>query len=430
MQTVNRTASTTARSAELRDQARRLTPGGVHSNVRLLGPQLFIDHAKGPRLVDVDGNDYLDYLLGQGPNFLGHAPDDVLDAVDAACRRGMVFGAQHELEITAAQAVLDAIGWADSMRFAGTGSEAVQAVLRAARAATGRRKFIRFAGHYHGWLDNVLVNVGIDGCDAEVASAGQLPGHLDDSIMLPWNDLALVADVLEDLHDDVAAVITEPVMLNAGSIEPAGGFLEGLRALCDRYGVALIFDEVISGFRIALGGAAERYGVTPDLATYGKAIAGGWSVAAFAGTDRFMRGFGTGTISHAGTFNASVVACAATAATVQRLRDKPPYAELERLGSRLQSGLHDLAMEHGVPLHVQGLPMAFHVGFGSGPITDHATLQRLDLAGYAEFARVLVEHGVWVSGRGIWYLSTAHTDADIDETLERASAAMAAWRQR
>jgi glutamate-1-semialdehyde 2,1-aminomutase len=240
----------------------------------------------------------------------------------------------------------------------------------------------------------------------------------------------LLEDVLEDLHDEIAAVITEPVMLNAGSIEPARGFLEGLRRLCDRYGVALIFDEVISGFRVALGGAAERYGVTPDLATYGKAIAGGWSVAAFAGTNRFMRGFGTGTTNHSGTFNASVLACAATAATVQRLRDKPPYTELERLGARLQSGLHDLAVRHDVPLHIQGLPMAFHVGFGRGPVTDHATLQRLDLAGYAEFARVLVEHGVWVSGRGIWYLSTAHTDADIDETLDRVASAMAAWQRR
>jgi glutamate-1-semialdehyde 2,1-aminomutase len=316
------------------------------------------------------------------------------------------------------------------MRFVGTGSEAVQAVLRAARAATGRRKFIRFAGHYHGWLDNVLVNVGVDGCDAEVASAGQLPGHLDDSIMLPWNDLDLLTDVLDDLHDEIAAVITEPVMLNAGSIEPTPGFLQGLRALCDRYGVALIFDEVISGFRVALGGAAQRYGVTPDLATFGKAIAGGWSVAAFAGTARFMNGFGTGAINHSGTFNGSTLACAATTATVQRLRDKPPYAELERLGTRLQSGLGDLAVDHDLPLHIQGLPMAFHVGFGSGPVTDHATLQRLDLAGYAAFARVLVEHGVWVSGRGIWYLSTAHTDADIDETLERTSSAMAAWKRR
>src|SRR5690606_34793838 len=164
------------RSEELREQALELTPGGVHSNVRLLGPQVFISHGKGPRLYDVDGNDYIDYLLGQGPNFLGHAPDEVLDAVDAACRKGMIYGAQHELEVTAAQAVLNAIGWADKVRFAMTGTEAVQAALRAARAKTGREKFIRFAGQYHGWLDNVLVAIDETGAP-QVASEGQLAAH-------------------------------------------------------------------------------------------------------------------------------------------------------------------------------------------------------------------------------------------------------------
>ena len=387
------------RSEELRERALELTPGGVHSNVRLLGPQVFISHGKGARLYDVDGNEYIDYLLGQGPNFLGHAPDEVLDAVDAACRKGMVYGAQHELEIRAAAAVLQAIGWADKVRFAMTGTEAVQAALRAARAATGRDKFIRFAGQYHGWLDNVLVAVDQAGAP-QVASEGQLAAHLDDSIMLPWNDLSIVEDVLEDVGDEVAAIITEPVMLTAGSIEPRPGYLEGLRELCD------------------------RYGVTPDLATYGKALAGGWPVAALAGKEDLMEGFGTARINHSGTFNASVMACAATTATVERLVADPPYEALERLGGRLQDGLRQLANEYGIEMNLQGLPMAFHVGFGSGPVTDFGSLQRLDLAGYASFAQTLVEHGVWVTGRGIWYVSAAHTDTDVDVTLERVAKAM------
>lgn len=415
----------TQRSQEMARRALTLTPGGVHSNVRLLGPQIFLDHGKGSRLFDVDGNEYIDYLLGQGPNFLGHAPDVVLDAVDAACRRGMVFGAQHELELEAGQAVLDALGWPDMLRFGMTGTEAVQAALRAARAVTGRQKFIRFAGQYHGWLDNVLVKVDQDG-SPQLASAGQLRSHLEDSIMLPWNNLEVVEQVLDDRGEEVAAIITEPVMLNAGSIEPAPGFLEGLRTACDRHGVALIFDEVISGFRVALGGAAERYGVTPDLATYGKAMAGGWPVAALAGKARYLEGFGTGVVNHSGTFNASVMACAAVAATLKRLTDDPPYPSLDKLGSRLQEGLRDLAAERGLEVNVQGLPMAFHVGFGSGPVTDYQSLQHLDLARYATFAGTLVEHGIWVTGRGIWYLSAAHTAADIDETLERVKAAMAA----
>lgn len=413
------------RSEELRRQALELTPGGVHSNVRLLGPQVFISHGKGPRLYDVDGNDYIDYLLGQGPNFLGHAPDEVLDAVDAACRKGMIYGAQHELEVTAAQAVLNAIGWADKVRFAMTGTEAVQAALRAARAKTGREKFIRFAGQYHGWLDNVLVAIDETGAP-QPASEGQLASHLEDSIVLPWNDLAIVEEVLEDNAEDVAAIITEPMMFNSGAIELQPGYLEGLRQLCDRYGVALIFDEVIAGFRVALGGAAERFGVVPDLATYGKAMAGGWPVAALAGKEEFMAGFGTGRVNHSGTFNASVMACAATAATLERLANDPPYERLERLGTRLQDGLRSLAARHGLELNVQGLPMAFHVGFGTGPVTDYASLQGLDLAGYAAFSGTLVEHGVWVTGRGIWYVSAAHSDADVDETLERVDAAMAA----
>lgn len=416
----------TTRSGELTQRARNLAPGGVHSNVRLTGPQVFLSHAKGSRLIDVDGNEYIDYLLGQGPNFLGHAPEPVLQAVDAACRKGMVYGAQHELEIEAAELMLAAIGWADRVRFAMTGTEAVQAAIRAARAHTGRRLFVRFAGHYHGWVDNVLAGVGPDGA-AVTVSEGQMAGHLEDSIMLPWNDLAVLEQTLAARSEEVAAVIMEPVMLNAGSIEPGPGYLAGVRAACDRHGVVLIFDEVIAGFRVGLGGAAERYGVTPDLATYGKAMAGGWPVAAFAGKAELLDPVGTGVVNHSGTFNASVMACAAATATLRLLTQDPPYERLAAIGSRLQEGLRQLANDHGLEMNVQGLPMAFHVGFGQGPVESFEALQRLDLARYATFSRVLVEHGVWVTGRGIWYVSAAHNDADVDETLVRVAGAMAAF---
>lgn len=413
-------------SQELNERAAEIAPGGVNSNVRLLGPRVFFDHGKGSRLVDVDGNEYVDYLLGQGPNFLGHAPDDILDAVDAACRRGMVFGAQHDLEILAGERMLEAIQWADRIRFGLSGTEAVQAALRLARAVTGRTRFLRFAGHYHGWLDNVLAGVGPDG-EAVVASAGQMASHLDDSIMIPWNDLEAVEAALDEHGEDIAAIIMEPVMLNAGSIEPRIGYLEGVRAACDAHGVVLIFDEVIAGFRVALGGAAERFGVIPDLATYGKAMAGGWPVSALAGKAEYMERFGTAEVNHSGTFNASVMACAATAATVQRLIDDPPYLALDERGERLKSGLRGLAADHGLDLAVQGLPMAFHVSFGRGPVETYGELQNLDLARYGEFSSVLVDHGIWVTGRGIWYVSAVHSEADIDETLNRADAAMKAF---
>ncbi len=413
----------TERSAELRSRAQRVLPGGVNSNVRLLAPAVFFDHGSGSRLVDIDGNEYVDYLLGQGPNFLGHAPADILDAVDAATRRGMVYGAQHPLELEAAELMIDALGWPDKVRFGVSGTESIQAALRMARAVTGRPRFVRFEGHYHGWLDNTLAAV--ENGRAVPASAGQLASHLEDSIMLPWNDLAAVEAVLAR-HDDIAAVLMEPTMLNAGSIEPLPNYLEGVRAVCDAAGVVLIFDEVISGFRVAAGGAAQRYGVTPDMATYGKAMAGGWPVSALAGTGAMMERFGTGEVNHSGTFNASVMACAATAATLHRLAADPPYERIAQLGTRLKDGLAELAIGHGLDLNIQGVPMAFHAGFGAGPVTDYRSLGRLDADAYAAFSHTLIAHGVWVAGRGIWYLSAAHDDADIDETLQRVDAAMKA----
>lgn len=409
-------------SADLRDRAKSAFPGGVNSNVRLLGPPVFFKKAKGSRLWDVDDNEYIDYLLGQGPNFLGHAPAHVLDAVDEASRKGMVYGAQHVYEVEAGERLLDAIGWADQVRFGLSGTEAVQASLRIARAVTGRIKFVRFTGHYHGWLDNVLAK--FDGGSAVPASRGQVAAHLSDSFTLPWNDLTALEGLLDERSEEIAAVVMEPVMLNAGSIEPRPGYLDGVRAACDRHDVVLIFDEVISGFRVALGGAAERYGVTPDLATYGKAMAGGWPVSAFAGRDGIMDDVGTGEINHSGTFNASVMACAAVIATLDRVVEDPPYENLATIGENLKTGLGNLADSHSIPLNIQGLPMAFHAGIGEGPIASYEDLAALDADRYQSLVDHLIESGVWLAGRGIWYVSTAHTSEDVEETLSRADEAM------
>jgi len=412
-------------SADLRARASSAFPGGVNSNVRLLGPPVFFSEGKGSRLWDVDGNEYIDYLLGQGPNFLGHAPSDVLDAVGEASRKGMVYGAQHVYEVEAGERLLSVLGWADQVRFGVSGTEAVQAALRVARAVTGRAKFVRFTGHYHGWLDNVLAK--FDDGSAVPASAGQVGSHLDDSLTLPWNDLNALKRLLDQDSDEIAAVLMEPVMLNAGSIEPRPGYLEGVRAACDRHDIILIFDEVISGFRIALGGAAERYGVTPDLATYGKAMAGGWPVSAFAGRAGLMDGIGTGEINHSGTFNASVMACAAVVATIDHLTEAPPYETLARVGEKLMTGLAGLANTHDIPLNIQGLPMSFHAGIGEGPIATYEDLRRLDTDEYQMLVDRLIDHGVWVAGRGIWYVSAAHTEDDVEETLSRADQAMSAF---
>lgn len=402
--------------------AERFVPGGVNSNIRLGGPSVFFARGEGAWLWDVDGNDYVDYLLGQGPAFLGHAPADVLDAVDAACRSGMVYAAQHPLEIEAAELMCRAIGWAEMVRFGSSGTEVVQAALRLARAATDRREFVRFEGHYHGWLDNVLIDVGDDGPIA--ASEGQIADYLKDCHLLPWNDLDPLADVLKRHGPNVAAVIMEPMMVNVGAIEPVSGYLEGVRRLCDEYGVVLIFDEIITGFRVAFGGAAARYGVAPDLATYGKAMAGSWPVAALAGSAELMGRFGTGAVNHSGTFNANVMGMAAIVATLRRLEDGTAYRKLDRVGGALMKGLRELADGASIPLHIQGLPMAFHASFGEGDVVDYRGLQAKDAAGYRAFARALFDCGVWVAPRGIWYVSTAHGEREVEVTLDRVGAAL------
>jgi glutamate-1-semialdehyde 2,1-aminomutase len=413
----------TARSAALREQALQVIPGGVNSNVRLLGPPLFFARAAGAWLWDVDGNDYVDYLLGQGPNFLGHANADVNRAVATACADGMVYGAQHPLEIEAAQRLCDALGWPQMVRFGLSGTEMVQAALRLARAATGRRKFVRFEGHYHGWLDNVLVSM--DGGTPGPASAGQVADYLDDAFVLPWNDARAVAALLDVRGEQIAAVIMEPMMCNTGAIPPREGYLARVRELCDTHGIVLIFDEVISGFRLALGGAVAAYGVRPDLATYGKAMAGGWPVAALAGRADLMERFGTAEVNHAGTFNASVMAMAATCAALRCLTEAPPYERIAAHGDGLMRGLRELGERHDVPLRIQGAPAAFHASFGDpDPVFDYRGLGRLDSARYTAFARELAESGVWVAGRGIWYVSAAHGPRELGETLDRVDAAL------
>lgn len=416
----------TRRSDQLSQRALARLPGGVNSNVRLDAPSIFFARGQGAWLWDVDGNDYVDYLLGQGPAFLGHAPEPILAAVSDACRRGMVFGAQHELEVEAAELVCDTLGWPEMVRFGSSGTEVVQAALRVARAATGRTKFVRFEGHYHGWLDNVLMVYGEGG--GGPASEGQLARHLDDCLVLRWNDLAALERVLNASGHQVAAVLMEPMMLNAGAIEPRSGYLEGVRSLCDRHGIVLIFDEIITGFRLALGGAAERFGVVPDLATYGKAMAGGWPVGGLVGRAELMEPIGTGKVNHSGTFNANVMASAAVVASLEHLKQEPPYERLERRTADLRGGLRELAEEASIPLRIQGAPGAFHASIAPGDVEvrEFRDLDRLDHDAYLKLVDKMIAAGVWLSGRGIWYVSTAHGEDDVAITLERCAEAFAA----
>jgi glutamate-1-semialdehyde 2,1-aminomutase len=338
----------------------------------------------------------------------------------------MVFGAQHDLEVEAAELLCDILGWPDMVRFGSSGTEVIQAALRVARAATGRAKFVRFEGHYHGWLDNVLMVFGEDA--PSPASDGQLAHHLDDCHVLGWNDLDALRELLEAEGSDVAAVLMEPMMLNAGAIEPRPGYLEGVRSLCNRHGVVLIFDEIITGFRLALGGAAERFGVVPDLATYGKAMAGGWPGGALVGRAELMEPIGTRKVNHSGTFNANLMSAAAVVASLEYLKQDPPYERLERITSDLTQGLLELAEETSTPLRIQGVPGAFHASVANAgvEVRNFRDLARLDAGAYLELVDRMIASGIWLSGRGIWYVSAAHGEDEVAVTLDRCREAFSA----
>ncbi|GIW01673.1 aspartate aminotransferase family protein [Roseiflexus sp.] len=427
-----------SRSQHLLERARRVLPAGVASNVRAAERPfpLFFTQAEGAILTDVDGNPYIDYVLGQGPLLLGHSHPAVLAAVEQAMRRGQLFAGQHELEIEVAETLVRLIPCAGMCRFGMSGSELVQAAMRLARAVTGRRRILRFEGHYHGWFDNVLLSVapppeqaGPRECPRLVpGSAGQTPGVQEDALVLPWNDLTLAERLFAEHGREIAAVLTEPMMCNTGAIPPTPGFLEGLRRLCDQYGVLLIMDEVITGFRLGLSGAQGRFGVTPDLAVFAKAMGGGFAVAALVGRRDYMERFARD-VNHSGTFNGNVVSMAAAAAALAELeRDNGAvYRHIEALGTMLMDGIRALAHRRDLPVLVQGFPAAFHVAFTElsaiREYRDYAL--HCDKERYGRFKVALLQRGVRVLDRGIWYLSAAHTQEQIEQTLDAVDAALA-----
>ncbi len=425
------------RSRVLYERARRHLAGGVSTMMRADAKPLplYFDRGFGSRLVDVDGNEFIDYTLAFGPTILGHSHPRVLEAVSQQLARGQAYGAQHELEPQVAERIHELVACADLVVFSTTGTEAVQVALRLARAVTGRRRFIKFEGHYHGWLDNVLVSY--RGTEDQLGprdqptpvpmGRGQLDSAVQEAIVLPWNDLELVEQVLRARSGEIAAILTEPVMCNSGGITPLPGYLEGLRSLCDRYGVALIFDEVITGFRVALGGAQERFGVVPDLAIFGKALGGGFPISAVAGKRSIMELVATREVIHAGTFNGSPIALAAANATLAELSADggAVYERLSRLGDRLRDGILDAARSAGIEATADGIGPAFTVSFGSDrPLRDYRDFIKVDGAAYGRFAEAVLYDGILCLQRGMWYVSTAHTDADIETTIERVAAAL------
>jgi len=426
---------TYTKSAELFERARRVLAGGVSSEFRKFSQPhpLFYSHGRGSRLWDVDGNEYLDFTLSQGPLILGHSPPEVLKTVARHSADGQIFAGQHLAELELAERLQQSIPCAERLRFSLSGSEAIHAALRVARAATGRPKFLRFEGHYHGWLDNVCYGIAAPSLEAMGArelpavtpwTQGLPPHSIDESILLPWNDLDLLEKTVAEQRAEIAAILTEPVMCNSGCIPPAPDYLEGLRRVCDRCGILLIFDEVITGFRLSPGGAQSYFGVTPDLAVFGKAMANGYPISALAGKQQWMELIAESKVIHAGTMNAGNPSVAAALATLEILDRSRSHERLFALGNRLASGLREAAQSAGHALLIQGPGPMFHAGFTElAAVRDYRETFCYDRAKYASFALAMQERGIRLIGRGLWYVSLAHTEEDVDQCITAAGEA-------
>ncbi len=429
-------------SKKLYTTARDYLAGGVSSNFRYIGygespVPLFYSGGKGSKITDLDGNVYIDYALANGPIILGHAPDAVLERVRDTLFMGQLFAGQTEYEVELASKLVDIIPCAELVRFASSGTEAIQAAVRLARAATNRAKIIKFEGHYHGWTDNVFVSVHPSLADAGPESRpnsvaqtpGQSIGTLNDIITLPWNDLERFASVVQQQADEIAGVIMEPINCNTGAIFPKPGYLEGVRKLTEEHQIVLIFDEVISGFRVALNGAQGMLGVTPDLAIFAKALAAGFPLAAIVGKKEIMELLHTRSVMHGGTYNANVMSVVAGLATIDALQSNSGAAihQMDELGKTLIEGLLSLARKYHQDMSIQGTGSVFHPIFGDiGPVTNYRDYLKMDNVLKNSFYAKLQSAGTRVTARGTWFLSTAHTADDIEKSLQHADLA---WRE-
>jgi glutamate-1-semialdehyde 2,1-aminomutase len=381
---------------------------------------LFFSSAAGSKLFDVDGNSYLDYTLAWGPLILGHSHPAIVRAVSAQLQVSQLLGAQHELEIQVAKKICELVPSAERVIFSSTGTEAVQVALRLARTFTGRRKIIRFEGHYHGWMDNILPGYR-PAANAPQPKAGSNGARaVGETLILPWNDLPAVEATLQTQGREVAALITEPILCNTHCLMPEPGYLQGLRDLTRKHGVVLIFDEVITGFRVGLGGAQARFGVTPDLTTMGKAVAGGFPLSVLGGRNEIMELVAQQKVAHAGTFNGNPIVLAAAHATLETLQAENGAAleQVRNNGERLMQGIEKSARAANLPILINGIGACFHVAFTSRrEMRDYRDTLHSDLEARDEFLLALLEEGVYLMPDGRWYVSAAHSDDDITHTL-------------
>jgi glutamate-1-semialdehyde 2,1-aminomutase len=416
------------RSKNLFEEAQRYLPGGVNSPVRAFkavgGTPLFINRGKGSRLYDEDGNEFIDYVASWGPLILGYARPRVVRAIKKAVENGSSFGAPTELETTLAKLICEAMPSIEMVRFVNSGTEAAMSAIRLARAFTGRNKVVKFAGCYHGHSDGLLAKAGSGMATLGIPSSPGVPAAVTvDTLVAPYNNLEVVGGLFKQFASEIAAVIVEPVAGNMGVVLPKPGFLQGLRSLTSRHGALLIFDEVITGFRVAYGGAQQLYKITPDLTCLGKIIGGGLPVGAYGGRRDIMQMVApSGEVYQAGTLSGNPLAMTAGIETLTILKEPGAYEELEKKSSMLQKGIVEAAKKVGVNTQLSRLGSMFTIFFAKEPVIDFETAVRADTKLYARFFHQMLSQGIYFPSSQFEaaFVSTAHTHKDIQITIDAA----------